>query len=124
MIASTLGKIEMETMEDGREAKIHDDLVKRSVLNTFDRYFAASDFESIVAAFEQGSTVDTGAEMAAQRYVDEATKLTGFGNALNKLGVAEDGPAIASAVEFVLEGLHLNRRLNRNLVEGGFRYHA
>jgi magnesium chelatase subunit I len=124
MIASTLGKIEMETMEDGREAKIHDDLVKRSVLNIFDRYFAGSDFESIVAAFEQGSTVDTGAEMAAQSYVDEATKLTGFGNALNKLGVAEDEPAIASAMEFVLEGLHLNRRLNRDLVAGGFRYHA
>ena len=124
MIASTLGKIEMETMEEGREAKIHDDLVKRSVLNIFNRYFAAPDFESIVAAFDQGATVDTGAEVAAHLYVDEATKLTGFGSALNKLGVAEDGPAIASAMEFVLEGLHLNRRLNRDRMDGGFRYHA
>ena len=50
--------------------------------------------------------------------------LNGFGQALNKLGIAEDGPAIASAMEFILEGLHLNRRLNRDLMEGGFRYHV
>ena len=124
MIASTLGKIEMETMEDGRETKIHDDLVKRSVLNVFDRNLAGSDFEGIIGAFEQGTTVDTGAELPATRYVGEVMKLDGFSWVLNRLGIAEDGPAIASALEFILEGLHLNRRLNRDLVEGGFRYHV
>lgn len=124
MISSTLGKIEMETMEDGRESKVHDDLVKRSVLNVFDRYFSAADFESIVAAFEEGSTVDTGAEMAASRYVDEAGKFTGFNTTLKRLEIAKGAPELASGLEFVLEGLHLNRRLNRDLIDGGFRYHV
>ena len=122
MISSTLGKIEMETMEDGREGKVHDDLVKRAVLNVFDRYFSAADFESIVAAFEEGSTVDTGAEMAASRYVDEAGKFTGFNATLKRLEIAKGAPELASGLEFVLEGLHLNRRLNRDLIDGGFRY--
>ena len=124
MISSTLGKIEMETMEDGREGKVHDDLVKRAVLNVFDRYFSAADFESIVAAFEEGSTVDTGAEMAASRYVDEADKFTGFNTTLKRLEIAKGAPELASGLEFVLEGLHLNRRLNRDLIDGGFRYHV
>ena len=122
MIASTLGKIELETMEDGREGKIHDDIIKRAVLNVFDRYFGVSELEGIVAAFETGGIVETGAELPAKHYMDDVQKFEGFGQALNKLGIAEDGPAIASAMEFILEGLHLNRRLNKERRAGGARY--
>ncbi len=124
MMASTLGKIEMETMEDGRETKIHDDLIKRSVLNVFDRYFTASEFDGLIESFEQGSTMDTGADFPSNRYIGELAKFSGFKDALGKLEAGKDEPAIASAMEFVLEGLHLNRRLNRDLLEGGFRYHV
>ncbi len=124
MMASTLGKIEMETMEDGRETKIHDDLIKRSVLNVFDRYFTASEFDGLIESFEQGSTMDTGADFPSNRYTGELEKFSGFKDALGKLEAGKDEPAIASAMEFVLEGLHLNRRLNRDLLEGGFRYHV
>ena len=122
MIASTIGKIEMESMEDGREIKVHEDLVKRAVLNVFDRYFTASDFDSLVLAFEEGSTLDTGAEMPSKSYVGALSNFGGFADALKRMKVGEDESAIASAMEFVLEGLHLNRRLNRDKVEGGFRY--
>ena len=124
MLASTLGKIEMETMEDGREIKVHDDLIKRAVLNVFDRSFAASDFDGLLASFAEGSTMDTGADLPSNRYVGELEKFSGFKDALGKLKAGKDGPAVASAMEFVLEGLHLNRRLNRDLLEGGFRYHV
>jgi len=124
MVPSTIGKIEMETMEDGRELRIHDDLVKRAVLNVFDRYFSAGDFDELVTAFETGSSLETGAEMAATNYVSTLKDFSGFSGALKKMKVGEDGPAVASAMEFVLEGLHLNRRLNRDKVEGGYRYHV
>jgi magnesium chelatase subunit I len=124
MLASTLGKIEMETMEDGRETKIHDDLIKRSVLNVFDRYFAASEFDGLLESFEQGSTMDTSADFPANRYSSELEKFSGFKDALGKLEAGKDEPAIAAAMEFVLEGLHLNRKLNRDLLESGFRYHV
>ena len=44
--------------------------------------------------------------------------------AVKRLGADELPEAIASAVEFVLEGLHLNRRLNRDRVDKGFRYRS
>ena len=49
-------------------------------------------------------------------------QLEGFAGALSKLGAGSSGPEAASAAEFVLEGLHLNRRLNRDQLEGRFRY--
>ena len=122
MIASTLGKIEMETMEDGREARVQEDLVKRAVLNVFDRYFAAADFDPLVLAFEEGSTVDTGAEMSSKDYVTVLDKFDGFSESLRRMKVGKEESGIASAMEFVLEGLHLNRRLNRDKIDGGFRY--
>ena len=39
IIASTLGKVELETMEEGRENKIVDELVRRALLKVFDNYF-------------------------------------------------------------------------------------
>ena len=37
---------------------------------------------------------------------------------------SEDAAAVASAVEFALEGLHLNRRLNREVVDGKYVYRS
>ena len=34
--------------------------------------------------------------------------------AIDKLGVGGNPAAVASAVEFILEGLHLNRKLNKD----------
>ena len=42
--------------------------------------------------------------------------------AVNRLTEDESPAAIASAVEFILEGLHLNRRLNKDRAGGGGRY--
>ncbi len=123
MIASTLGKVELETMEEGREGKILGDLTKKAVLNIFDAYFMPTDFDGLVMAFEMGQTFDTGADLPSKSYVEALSELAeGFSGALGKLGVGADSPEVASAIEFVLEGLHLNRRLNRDQIAGGFRY--
>jgi magnesium chelatase subunit I len=125
MISSTLGKIELETMESGREMRVQDDLIKRAVLNVFDRYFSSGDFDALVLAFEEGSTLDTGADMPSKNYVTALAGFDGFADALKRLEVGKDAPETASAMEFVLEGLHLNRRLNRDKMESGeFRYHV
>ena len=46
----------------------------------------------------------------------------GLSDAVKRLGATGTPAATASAVELVLEGLHLNRRLNRDAVDGGFAY--
>ena len=137
MIASTLGKVELETMEEGREEKILTDLTRKALLNVFDRYFIPSEFDDLVLAFEAGQTFDTGADLPSSSYVDALGGLAAtlaeediapegqdgvLAGALGKLGAGEESPEVASAVEFVLEGLHLNRRLNRDQLATGFRY--
>ena len=125
IIASTLGKVELETMEEGREAKIVDELIKRALLNVFDRHFEPHELDELVMAFEAGQTFDTGADLPASVYLEEMGQLEGFAGALSKLGTGSSGPEAASAAEFVLEGLHLNRRLNRDQLEAtatGLRY--
>ena len=42
--------------------------------------------------------------------------------AIARLDAGESPAGIASAAEFVLEGLHLNRRLNKERRGGGVRY--
>ena len=122
IIASTLGKVELETMEEGREAKIVDDLIRRAILNVFDRHFEPHELDGLVMAFEAGQTFDTGADLPSQSYLEEMGQVEGFAVALSKLGAGSSGPEAASAAEFVLEGLHLNRRLNRDELDGRYRY--
>ncbi|MCH7481219.1 MAG: magnesium chelatase [Chloroflexi bacterium] len=124
MVASTVGKIELETMEEEREGKVIEELVKKAVLNVFDRYFSPSDFDQLVVAFETGSTIETSAGMPSADYVKTLAKFDGFRDALKKLKVGEDPAVIASAMEFIVEGLHLNRKLNRDSVDGLNRYHV
>jgi len=42
--------------------------------------------------------------------------------AIDKLGGRGNPASVASSVEFILEGLHLNRRLNKDEVSGKVRY--
>jgi magnesium chelatase subunit I len=60
--------------------------------------------------------------MPAMDYVHQLSHLDGVADAIRKLDVGGNPAAVASAVEFVLEGLHLNRRLNKDAGRGPARY--
>jgi magnesium chelatase subunit I len=57
--------------------------------------------------------------------VHQLSHLDGVGDAVSRLGVGGNPAAVASAIELVLEGLHLNRRLNKDEAtdSGPARYH-
>ena len=76
----------------------------------------------LVAAFDEGVTVHTGEDVAASEYAGLLPKLDGLRDALADLGVGETPAGVASAVEFVLEGLHLSKRLNKDAVGGKATY--
>ena len=52
------------------------------------------------------------------------TEIPGLGDAVRRLGVlngadaAAEPPLVASALEFLLEGLHLQRRVNKDRTAG------
>ena len=124
LVASFSGKVELETFEEGREARIMEDLAKRAVLNVFNRRFNPDDLEELVYHFEGGAAVETGSALPAAHYSALAELIPSLKEAVDALGGGESRETAASGVEFVLEGLHLNRRLNCDRTDSGLRYGA
>ncbi|MBI4287889.1 MAG: magnesium chelatase [Chloroflexi bacterium] len=113
LVASTTGKIELESVEEGTGGRIIETLIQKAVLNVFNRHFSVSEFADLIQRFEGGLKVEVSEDMAAKTYVGLAEVLGGLGPNIEKLGVGKDPAELASGVEFILEGLHLNRRLNK-----------
>ena len=122
IIASTCGKIELDTVGDVKEERVVQKLVNGAILEVFDEYFEVREFEQLVAGFERGLNVQVGDDLPSMNYVNQLSKVGGLSKAVDKLNGRGSPASIASAVEFVLEGLHLNRRLNKDEVNGKVRY--
>ena len=122
LVASTMGKIELESAGDGREDKVVDKLIQHAVVNTFAKYFNVGDFQDVIGTFENGRKMEASPLTPSMDYVMAASQSASMKTALEHLG-AEGNPAIvASGVEFVLEGLHLNRKLNKDRSAASTRY--
>jgi magnesium chelatase subunit I len=122
IIASTCGKIELDAVGDIKEERVVQKLVNAAVLNVFGEYFEQREFDQLVAGFERGLTVQVGEDMSSMEYVTQLSKVGGLSKAIDKLNGRGSPASIASSVEFILEGLHLNRRLNKDEVKGKTRY--
>ena len=124
IMASTTGKVEMEGFEEGRESRIIEEITKKAVLNVFGRFFNVRDLEPLVLKFEEGLEVETGTDVPSSEYVKKLKGIEGFAQMVAPLKVGRTAETIAAGMEFVLEGLHLNRRINRDRVEGRYRYRS
>ncbi len=122
IVASTTGKIELETVEEGAETKVVEGLIKKAVLNVFGRYFGVEEFDDLVYRFEADLVVEVGSEVPSAAYVEQLGSVDGLSELVRRLGPTDDPASFASATELVLEGLHLNRRLNRDSVDGKLVY--
>ena len=99
-----------------------EDLTKRAVQRVFGAYFNVADLEDIVTSFDLGNTAETGSEARATQYPIIVQKLDGLAPAVRQITDDQRPEVVASAVEFILEGLHLNRRLNCERTPVGYRY--
>ena len=124
IIASTAGKIELESIEDGREEQIIERLLMNAVARTFNRYFEVQQFESLIQRFRGGLKVDVGELMPSAHYVKLMRELDGMLEGVARLGAYDSPASIASAVEFILEGLHVNKRLNKEKLSGKVVYRS
>ena len=124
LIASLGGKIELETFGEGREDRLVEDLTKRATHAIFTRYCNVEDLDDVVTAFDLGNAVETGSDVPAASYASALQNVDGLASIVSLLTGDDGRPEVqASAVEFVLEGLHLNRRLNcARTPAGGYRY--
>src|SRR5213592_4148402 len=123
VVASTAGKIELETLGDTSEDKILGKLVQRAVLNVFNRSLTPAELDPVVAAFQGGLSVQVSDAMPSAEYVRQAETTPALRAAAQKLG-GDGASGLAAAVEFVLEGLHLSRKLNKDSQAGQTRYRS
>ena len=122
LVPAISGKLEFETVEEGREEQVIDRLLQGAVLAVFNRYFSLGELEATVAKFKAGYAVEVGDQTPSAEYAKLMKQTEGMDAAIEKLGAGESKPAVASAVEFVLEGLHLNKRLNKDKIGGRYQY--
>ena len=122
IVASFSGKIELETFDEGKESRVVDDLTRRGVLRVFGNYFDPAELEPVITAFDLGETAETGSERPAAEYAAMIQRIEGLSDAVGRLTDDQRPEVLASAAEFILEGLHLNRRLNCQRSETGYVY--
>lgn len=124
LVASTGGKVEFETVEEGRDEQVLDRIMKGAVLETFRIQVDPTLLPGVVSAFDDGLIAHTGDDVASDDYVALVTDHPEFGEVLRSLDVGESPAEVAAAVEFILEGLHLSKRLNKDAAAGRAVYRA
>jgi magnesium chelatase subunit I len=126
VLRAGIGKIEFETFEEGREQEILTRLLHRAQLEVFRSHMVGVDFSALLARFDEGAVVMTSDVMPAAEVLRQIGRIPGFARMLSALGVHDESRELAAAaLEFVLQGLHLSRRLDRELTtDGALRYRA
>ncbi|MCG5460254.1 sigma 54-interacting transcriptional regulator [Micromonospora sp. NPDC053740] len=121
-VTSTLrGKVEFESGEEGRETEILAHLLRTATAETFRAHLAGLDLSGFTALVEDGAAIETGELVSAAELLRQVGTVPGLAKVLDRLdlGDAPTSEAAAAAVEFVLEGLHLTRRLGKDVTDSG-----
>src|SRR5918993_4341988 len=115
LASSSGGKIEIESLDEGREGAIFDNLVKGAVLTVFKDRVAPEQTRDVVAAFEEGVVAHTGEDVPSGDLAALVESVPALRPPVAALTAGDESPAaVAAAVSFVLEGLHLSKRLNKD----------
>lgn len=116
LMASTQGKIEIEALDE-REGSVVEKLLKASVLTVFKEAVRIEDLRNVLQGFEAGMVMHAGDDLTATDYTAalNSAEAEPMRDAVRGLVGAKASPQEqASAVELILEGLHLSKRLNKD----------
>ncbi len=117
LIASTAGKIEIEALDEDRDGEVIDHLMRSAVLTAFKDMVSSEGVRQVAEAFDEDTVVNTGADVRVSDYTALLATEPSFAGPVAELLGDDDSPAsVASAIEFILEGLHLSKRLNKDAV--------
>jgi magnesium chelatase subunit I len=114
VLQSSEGRVEFDTIEEGRESEILSRALRTAELEVFRRRLSGFDFAPLLQRFDEGLEAETSDLTSATDLLAQFGDLPGLAKLLERLGVEEESPGVAaSALEFALEGLYLSRRLNK-----------
>ncbi|MEU4793285.1 magnesium chelatase [Micromonospora tulbaghiae] len=121
-VTSTLrGKVEFESGEEGREIEVLAHLLRTATAETFRARLAGLDLSGFTALVAEGGAVETGELVSSSELLRQVGTVPGLAKVLDRLGLG-DAPSpeeAAAGIEFVLEGLHLTRRLGKDVTDSG-----
>lgn len=121
IMPSTIGKIEIEALEHDDDEDIVQALINTAVLQTFRDHIDIGRLGEIVGVFEDGATVEVGLGVASADYQRYFAEVPALREVIAPLGATNEAEE-ASAIEFVLEGLYLSRRLNKDVLDRSASY--
>jgi magnesium chelatase subunit I len=111
------GKIELEYEGElyGVD-QVARDLIRSALADTFSVYLGAQDLASVVTYFANGGSVKLDGSAPASEVVTRLRAVPGLLSHLGPLGARPEDPAplLASAAEFVLEGLYSQKKIGRS----------
>src|SRR6266568_2704466 len=117
IVPASLGKVEFDDADEGREFEVLEHLLRRAIAETTRARLAGLDLRPLQEKFDGGLLVESGDTVSADRLLSQIGSVPGLSELLDRLepdGVGEGPAAVgvaASVVEFALEGLYLNKRL-------------
>jgi magnesium chelatase subunit I len=123
-LPSITGKFEMEYEGELKGAdNVARELIRSSVANVFAERFDQVDLRRVVEWFDLGGSLQSADTAPARDLLSQAKGVQGLVEAAQHLdiGPKPPDPALASAIDFVLEGLYAQKRISRSDERG---YHA
>ena len=87
----------------------------------FSKHFRSEDFASFLQHFTSGRSLEVSDTMPTAVYSQKARGLGGYMRRSSG-SKCSSAATMASALEFILEGLHLNKKLNKKVLEGEISY--
>jgi len=121
-VTSTLrGKVEFDSGEEGRETEVLAHLLRLATAETFRARLTGLDLSGFTDLVAGGAIIETGDLVSAEELLGQIGTVPGLAKVLDRLGLgdAPSGGQAAAGIEFVLEGLHLTRRLAKELTDDG-----
>ncbi|MCW2526078.1 MAG: Mg-chelatase [Pseudonocardiales bacterium] len=127
VIPASRGKVEFDDSDgssEGREFEVLEHLLRRAIAETYRSRLAGLDLRPLQEKFDGGLVVASGDVVSADALLEQLGTVPGLSDLLDRLepgGISEGPSAVglaAAAIEFALEGLHLNRRLAKDSANG------
>jgi magnesium chelatase subunit I len=115
-LPSLTGKFELEYEGELRGADaVARELIRSAVANVFTDRIGNADTRSIVDWFDIGGSLQADDALSAHDLITRAQAVQGLVELASTLaeGGASSGPALASAIDFVLEGLYAQKKIGR-----------
>ena len=116
-LPSITGKFELEYEGELRGAdQVARDVIRTAVARVFEGWFSTVDSGAVVEWFDLGGTLDLGDATSAAELLEQTGQIHGLLELAGHLRVDPDEPApvLASAVEFIIEGLYAQKKISRN----------